>query len=137
MNEEMQIRAEAEKDADPRVDLAVDRTKMAAVRTLLAWVRTLLSLMTAGIAIDKGFAALHQARMVSGTAILRNSHIAGLLLTGSGTVLITFVLFNYVKMKRDLDIMQSRKRNMYDAGFALCMVILLIGILMLISMIFG
>jgi putative membrane protein len=137
MNEEMQIRSEAEKDADPRVDLAVDRTIMALVRTLLAWVRTILSLMTAGLAIDKGFSALHQARMVSGTAILRNSHIAGLLMTGSGVLMIIIVLLNYVKTKRDLTAMKGQKRKLYDAGFSLSLIILLIGIMMLIFMLFG
>jgi putative membrane protein len=133
----MQIRAEAEMDADPRVDLAVDRTTMALIRTLLAWVRTILSLMTAGLAIDKGFAALHEARLVSGSAILSNSHIAGLAMTGSGTLLIVIVMINYVKSRRDLDNMKSQKRKLYDAGFILSLIILLIGILMLFFMLFG
>lgn len=137
MNEDMQTRAKAEQDADPRIDLAVDRTTLALIRTLLAWVRTILSLMTGGLAIDKGFAALHEARLVSGTAILRNSHFAGLVMTGSGTLLITIVLFNYVKSRRDLNSMKSPRRKLWDTGFILSLIILLIGLMMLYFMIFG
>lgn len=137
MNEDMQTRAKAEQDADPRIDLAVDRTTLALIRTLLAWVRTILSLMSGGLAIDKGFAALHEARLVSGTAILRNSHFAGLVMTGSGTLLIIIVLVNYVKSRRDLNSMKSQKRKLWDSGFILSLVILLIGLIMLYFMIFG
>lgn len=137
MNEDMQIRAQAEQDADPRMDLAVDRTTLALIRTLLAWVRTILSLMTGGLAIDKGFAALHEARLVSGTAILQNSHFAGLVMTGSGTLLITIVLFNYVKSRRDLNSMKSAKIKLWDTGFILSLIILFIGLMMLYFMIFG
>jgi uncharacterized membrane protein YidH (DUF202 family) len=38
-----QLRKEAEQDADPRVDLAVERTEYALERTQLAWIRTVLS----------------------------------------------------------------------------------------------
>jgi putative membrane protein len=137
MSNVMQARVEAEKDADPRLDLAVDRTILALIRTLLAWVRTILSLMTAGLAIDKGFAALHEARLVSGTAVLRNSHFAGLVMTGSGTLLIAIVLFNYTKSRRDLNKMKSQQTKLWDTGFILSLIILLIGLLMLYFMIFG
>jgi putative membrane protein len=136
MKSDIQIRAEAEQDADPRLDLAVDRTILALIRTLLAWVRTILSLMTAGLAIDKGFAALHQARMVSGTAILKNSHIVGLLLTGTGTLLTAIVLVNYVKSKKDLDNMKGQKHRLFDAGLILSLIILFIGTVMLYFMLF-
>jgi uncharacterized membrane protein YidH (DUF202 family) len=137
MKEEIQIRAEAEKDADPRVDLAVDRTILALIRTLLAWIRTLMALMTGGLAIDKGFAALHDARLISGTAILRNSHFAGLLMTGSGTLLTAIVLVNYVKSKRDLNNMKSHKRSIWDSGLVMSLVLIIIGFLMLNFMLFG
>ncbi len=137
MNNEIQIRAEAEQDADPRVDLAVDRTILALIRTLLAWIRTLMAIMTAGLAIDKGFAALHDARMISGTAILKNSHLAGLLMTGSGTLLTAIVLVNYVKNKKDLINLKSQKRSIWDAGLVMSLVLLFIGIVMLNSMLFG
>jgi putative membrane protein len=59
MEERQQIRVDAERDADPRIDLAVERTLLALERTQLAWVRTVMGMITAGIAIDKGFQALH------------------------------------------------------------------------------
>jgi hypothetical protein len=48
------IRQTAEQDADPRVDLAVQRTELAEDRTLLAWIRTSMALMGTGVAFDKG-----------------------------------------------------------------------------------
>ncbi|HNW55450.1 MAG TPA: DUF202 domain-containing protein, partial [Bacteroidales bacterium] len=85
MKDEQTIRNEAEKDVDPRVDLAVERTMLALDRTQLAWVRTVLTLITAGIAIDK----LHMARIIAGIAWQKDAHMAGLLLTSAGTALIT------------------------------------------------
>jgi uncharacterized membrane protein YidH (DUF202 family) len=55
MKDEIHTRAEAEKDVDPRIDIAIERTLFALERTHLAWVRTVLALITSGIAIDKGF----------------------------------------------------------------------------------
>jgi uncharacterized membrane protein YidH (DUF202 family) len=60
------IREEAERDADPRIDLAVERTLLAIERTQLAWVRTVMGMITAGIAIDKGLCRdWHGRKMVT------------------------------------------------------------------------
>ena len=137
MNNEQQIRSEAEQDADPRIDLAVDRTILALVRTQLAWIRTIITLMTAGLAIDKGFAALHEARMVSGEAWVKNGHFAGLVMTSSGTLLIIIVTINYLMGMKALNKMKGTKRKLYDPGLILSVLITLIGFLMLYFMFFG
>ena len=137
MNNEQQIRATAEQDADPRIDLAVDRTILALVRTQLAWIRTIITLMTAGLAIDKGFAALHEARMVSGEAWVKNGHFAGLVMTSSGTLLIIIVTINYLMGMKTLNKMKGTKRKLYDPGLILSVLITLIGFLMLYFMFFG
>jgi putative membrane protein len=137
MNNEQQIRSEAEQDADPRIDLAVDRTILALVRTQLAWIRTIITLMTAGLAIDKGFAALHEARMVSGEAWVKNGHFAGLVMTSSGTLLIIIVTINYLMGMKTLNKMKGTKRKLYDPGLILSVLITLIGFLMLYFMFFG
>jgi uncharacterized membrane protein YidH (DUF202 family) len=62
------IREQAERSADPHVDLAVQRTQLACDRTLLAWIRTSFALITAGVAFDKGAQWLHEARLAAGTA---------------------------------------------------------------------
>jgi len=137
MNNEQQIRSEAEQDADPRIDLAVDRTILALVRTQLAWIRTIITLMTAGLAIDKGFAALHEARMVSGEAWVKNGHFAGLVMTSSGTLLIIIVTINYLMGMKALNKMKGTKRKLYDPSLILSVLITLIGFLMLYFMVFG
>jgi len=137
MNNEQQIRAAAEQDADPRIDLAVDRTILALIRTQLAWIRTIIGLMTAGLAIDKGFAALHEARMVSGEAWVKNGHFAGLVMTSSGTLLIIIVTINYLMGMKALNKMKGTKRKLYDPSLILSVLITLIGFLMLYFMVFG
>ena len=137
MNNEQQIRAAAEQDADPRIDLAVDRTILALIRTQLAWIRTIIGLMTAGLAIDKGFAALHEARMVSGEAWVKNGHFAGLVMTSSGTLLIIIVTINYLMGMKALNKMKGTKRKLYDPSLILSVLITLIGFLMLYFMFFG
>ena len=93
-------RKDAEHAADPRVDLAVQRTELALVRTQLSWVRTAIGLMGAGVALDKGLRLLHQARVLSGEALVRNAHSAGLTLTGISTVLLMVVTLDYRQTAR-------------------------------------
>lgn len=134
MNNNVQIRVEAEQDADPRVDLAVERTILALVRTQLAWIRTIITLMTAGLAIDKGFAALHNARMVTGEAWVKNGHLAGLVMTISGTLLMILVTTNYVMGLKVLNNLKGTKRKRFDPGLILSVLITLTGFLMLYFM---
>jgi uncharacterized membrane protein YidH (DUF202 family) len=54
MDSEKQKNIEAELKIDIRIDLAVERTELALERTHLAWIRTTFTIMTAGIAIEKG-----------------------------------------------------------------------------------
>jgi uncharacterized membrane protein YidH (DUF202 family) len=129
MEDNQLIRSEAELDADPRVDLAVERTLLAHERTQLAWVRTIMGLITAGIAIDKGFAALHQARLVSGAAWEKNGHLAGLLLTGGGTFLMMLTTVIYVLRTRELNLMRGAKSKFSSPGILISVYISLIGTL--------
>ena len=84
-------REQAERDADPRVDLAVKRTELAWDRTLLAWLRTTSALIAAGAAFDKGAQWLHEVRLAAGTAFVRGGHLVGLSLTAAATLLLIFV----------------------------------------------
>jgi len=110
MKAEQQTRSE-EQDVDPRIDLAVERTSLALERTQLAWVRTVIGFITAGFAIDKGSAALHEARLVSGEAWSKNGHFAGLLLTITSTTLMIMVTISYVKRMRELNRMRNLKEK--------------------------
>jgi uncharacterized membrane protein YidH (DUF202 family) len=123
------IREEAERDADPRIDLAVERTLLAIERTQLAWVRTVMGMITAGIAIDKGFQALHQARLMSGLAWEKNGHFAGLLLTIGGTLLMILTTVIYTLRIRELNLMRGAKSKVPPSGVLISFFICLIGAL--------
>ena len=126
-----QLRGETEKDMDPRVDLAVERTELALERTQLAWVRTLLSLIGGGFVIDKAMEAVHQARLESGHALIRNGHVAGMLITGTGTLLMVMVTINYAFRARKLAGMKGGKKSFLAPGFLLSVMTIGIGALLL------
>jgi putative membrane protein len=117
---------QAEREVDPRIDLAVQRTELAEVRTLLAWLRTSIALMGAGVAFDKGAQFLHQARLEAGTALAHGGHAVGLSLTAVTTVLLTFVLWQHRKNLNVLGgITGHAPQRFQPAAFATVLVILL------------
>jgi uncharacterized membrane protein YidH (DUF202 family) len=124
-----EIRTRAEQNADPRIDLAVERTSLAMERTQLAWVRTVMGFITAGIAIDKGTAALHEARLVSGVAWSENGHFAGLLLTITSTVLMIIVTAIYARRAKQLNQMRGIKEKMPAPAIILSVFMCLLGAL--------
>ena len=130
MKDEKAIIKEAEKDVDPRVDLAVERTMLAMERTQLAWVRTVLTMITAGIAIDK----LHMARIIAGIAWQKDAHMAGLLLTSAGTALITLSTVHYIKRVRELTLMRGQKNNLLQPGTLISLFVIVIGALAIFSL---
>jgi uncharacterized membrane protein YidH (DUF202 family) len=101
------IQDERSQPADSVTDLAVERTALALERTQLAWVRTVMGFITAGIAIDKGLEALHEARLITGTAWSTNGHFSGELLTVSATALMIFTTVNYIRRTRQLNKMRG------------------------------
>jgi len=103
MKQNLQTRAKAEQDADPRIDLAVELTSYAMERTQLAWIRAVMGFITAGLAIDKGTEALHEARVVAGTAWSKNGHFAGMPLTITATPFMEVVTAIYVRRMRQLN----------------------------------
>lgn len=118
-----------EQDIDPRLDLAVERTALALERTQLAWGRTVISFITAGLAIDKGTAALHEARLVSGHAWAKNGHFGGLLLTLTATILMIMVTVAYVKRMRNLNKIQGLKAKQSLPTTLLSVFVCLVGLL--------
>jgi uncharacterized membrane protein YidH (DUF202 family) len=137
MKDEQQIRADAAQDADPRIHLAVERTVYALERTQLAWIRTIMGLITAGIAIDRGFAALHEARLVTGEAWVKNGHLGGLVLTISGTLLIVMVTIFYVKRTGELNLVRGKKRTLAVPGLFLSLLVFVVGFLAIFFMSIG
>jgi len=92
----------AEIELDEAVQLAITRTELACQRTLMAWIRTALALMAAGIAYDKGFRFLHEARLEEGTAWVQSAHVVGITVTGVSTLLLALVTISYFLSIRSL-----------------------------------
>jgi len=95
-------RSAAERDTDPRVDLAVMRTELALDRTQLAWIRTTFALITAGFALDKLTGALHEARVLAGTNWVASGHAGGIILTVAATLFLVITSVAYVRQARRL-----------------------------------
>jgi uncharacterized membrane protein YidH (DUF202 family) len=86
-----------------------------------------MGMITAGIAIDKGFQALHQARLMSGVAWEKNGHFAGLLLTIGGTTLMIITCILYIPRIRELNLMQGVKKKFPAPGVLISLFMCLIG----------
>ena len=129
--QEQQVRAEAEGTADPRLDLAVERTELALERTHLAWVRTVISLIVAGFAIDKGLGVLEKGPMAHGETLMNHGHAAGMVLTISGTLLMVLATIFYVKRSRELAQMKGGRKPILAPDVILSVVIILIGTLLI------
>jgi putative membrane protein len=123
------IREQAEREADPRVDLAVKRTELAWDRTLLAWLRTASALMAAGVAFDKGVQLLHEARLAAGTALIRSGHVVGLSFTASSTLLLVVVCWQYVKDMRELATIKGVRPRPVPPALVACMLFALLGVI--------
>jgi putative membrane protein len=134
MKDEQQIREEAERDADPRIDLAIERTLLAWERTQLAWIRTVFGLVVAGIALDRGFVALHEARLVTGDAWVKNGHLAGLVMAISGTVLMVIATTYYTRRMIELTRLMKKRRGILDPGLILSLIVTIVGILVIYFM---
>jgi uncharacterized membrane protein YidH (DUF202 family) len=121
------IRSSAEQAADPQLDLAVQRTELALDTTQLAWVRTAFTLITAGLAIDKGGEALHQARVLAGTNWVTGSHVVGNTLTASATVFLLIASVVYYQQARTLARLKGAKPPWLPPALLISLLVVLLG----------
>lgn len=128
------VRASTEQAADPRVDLAVQRTELALDRTQLAWVRTAFTLITAGLAIDKVAAALHEARVLAGTNWLTGSHVMGIGLTVAATVFLGIASVVYYQQARTLARLKGAAPPLLPLALLVSLLVILLGGIMSIFM---
>ncbi len=126
--DQQSIRASAEEDADPRVDLAVLRTELALDRTQLAWVRTAFTLITAGLAIDKGAEALHEARVLAGKNWVTGSHAVGTTLTAAATVFLIIASVAYYQQARNLAQIKGAKPPLLPPAVLITLLVIFLGI---------
>jgi putative membrane protein len=128
-------RIEVEQTADPRVDLAVERTQLALERTHLAWIRTTFAIITAGIAIDKGFEIIHQQRMLHNEALIKNAHFVGLGLTSFGTLLLFIETLQFVRRNKQLSAIMKKGYGVFSIDVFLSGMVLLLGLTLIYLMI--
>ena len=128
------MRSTAEQAADPRVDLAVQRTELALDRTQLAWVRTAFTFITAGLAIDKGAAALHEARVLAGTNWVSGSHAVGITLSAASTLILLFASIMYLREARALSRLKGYEPFWMPLALLVSVLVILLGITLSVLM---
>ncbi|MEX1202582.1 MAG: DUF202 domain-containing protein [Ferruginibacter sp.] len=128
MKNEPQERINTTNGSDPSIHLAVERTELALERTHLAWLRTTFTLMTAGLAIDKGAAYIHEERLAKNEAFFNNAHVIGIFLTSLGTVLLLAETIQFVTRSRQLANMKMATASLFSAASVLSMIVILLGV---------
>jgi len=125
------------KKPDAVTELAVERTEMAVERTHLAWIRTMFTIITSGIAIDKGLEIIHQQRLLkgSGSELAQGGHIVGLFLTGIGTLLLLIKTMQFVHRGKQLAAMKLERFHFFTSTFVLALVVIITGMAMMYLMI--
>ena len=131
MGTEQEIKVNAGKADDPRIEIAIERTQLAYERTQLAWIRTVLTLITAGFALDKGSEALHQARIAMGMALVKSGHVSGMLLTISGTFTMVLVSIIYLRRMKELYKLGRMRRKLSYPVLILSFVITFFGVIVI------
>lgn len=121
------VRSSAEQAVDPRVDLAVLRTELALDRTQLAWVRTAFTLITAGLAIDKGGEALHEARILAGKNWVSTSHFAGISLAAVATLFLLIASVEYFRQSRSLARLKGAEPALFPPALLVSLLVVVLG----------
>jgi len=82
--------------------LAAERTELVLETTQLAWIRTVLTFIATGFAISKGVEAMSKAGVITGQALITNANVTGIILTITGTVMLTATTFYFIVRRRQL-----------------------------------
>ncbi len=82
-------------ETNAQVQLAIQRTELALERTQLAWVRTAFAIISAGLAMEKGLQALHDAKLLAERDWLTGGHYGGVFLSLIATVSLTLTTVRY------------------------------------------
>ena len=114
---------------DPRVDLAYLRTEWALERTQLSWVRTSFAVITAGLALDKGTEALHEARLLKGINWVEGGHAGGILLTAFASVFLMIATVQYQQRLRQLALGQSQRPSFFSPAMIVSCLVFLLGLI--------
>ena len=105
----------------------MQRTELALDRTQLAWMLTAFTLITAGLAIDKVAAALHEARGLAGTNWLNGSHVMGIGLTVAATVFLAIASVVYYQQARALARLMGAEPPLLPLALLVSLLVILLG----------
>jgi uncharacterized membrane protein YidH (DUF202 family) len=122
------------KSEDLLTDLAIERTELTLKRIQLAWNNSLIGLMATGFAFDKGLQALHQARIASGEAWIKNGHAIALVLTLTGITLLIPVTFFYIKRANELARLRGHRPSYFSLILLLSYFVISLRVLLLYFM---
>jgi putative membrane protein len=115
--------------ADPRVQLAFERTFLAYERTRIAWVRTALALISFGFAIAKFFQYLREKR--GETATMLSPRVVGLVMIAIGLV---GLILAHLQERRALKSLRERCPELpVPISGAMAVLIALLGVLALVG----
>lgn len=123
--------------ADERTHLAIERTELALERTHLAWIRTVLSLIASGFAIDKLVEIFHNNRLVTGKALISQSHITGIVLVIAGMLSLLVETIYYIRRSRQLKRLRDTKEQKLVHGLLLSVLLFLIGLVLIYFILFS
>lgn len=82
--------------------LAAERTELVLETTQLAWIRTVLTFIATGFAISKGVEAMSKTGVITGQSLITNANVTGIILTITGTVMLTATTFYFIVRRRQL-----------------------------------
>ena len=82
--------------------LAAERTELVLETTQLAWIRTVLTFIATGFAKSKGVEAMSKAGVITGQSLITNANVTGIILTITGTVMLTATTFYFIVRRRQL-----------------------------------
>ncbi len=123
--------------ARQQVDLAVERTELALKRTHLAWIRTTFTIMTSGIAIDKGLEFVYERHLLKSQEVLKSGHIIGIFMSLAGLLLLIFETINFVKRSRELSDLKQVQFSFFSIYIQLSILVMLIGLALIYLMTTG
>lgn len=112
---------------DPRVDLAIQRTEWALERTQLSWVRTAFAVISAGLALDKGTEALHEARLLKGANWVEGGHIGGVILSLAASFLLLSATLLYHQRARQLAAAHGRPFSLLQPCVVISWLVVALG----------
>ncbi|MBX7104605.1 MAG: DUF202 domain-containing protein [Gemmataceae bacterium] len=112
---------------DSRTELAWQRTAWALERTQLSWVRTSFAIGTAGLALDKGSAALYQAKLLDGAGWVEGGHYVGVAMNLLAAIQLAFATLRYCQREQSLAVSYGYRPPRVPAALPISLIVVFTG----------